>query len=279
MTIFKLTPGLTEQLWPSVIQSPISVAKHIITVNSTIGLKVKMIITLSKAGIGVEQFEIKRVFDNKSFMVGPVGKNISKISEAVKFDGGQLYANEQSRNKLGDAPIMRAVYEEEPTIAIRTINVGPTGKLEGTPESDLEKVPPDACFLYGCAYETTSIREFVPSEKLHRGVIDINIGASTVEVTQIEAWMVPGESFLAMSVDGMGEVACLEEFEITAILGTVMSVTPAPTIAYSGDGLLDGSLGDKVRVTNFEYGHAYEVEKIYTTFDTVGVDDIIKKLR
>lgn len=279
MTDFNLTPGLTERTWPSVIQTPISVNNHVITVDSTLGLKVKMTITLSKVGIESEQFEIKRVFGNKKLMVGPLKSNIKKISEAVKFDGGTLYAPEQSRNVLGDAPIIRAVYEEEPTIAIRTIGVGPSGTLEGTPEAELDKVPPDARFLYGCAYETTAIREYVPSEKTYRGNIDVSIANSEVTVGAIEPWMTVGVSFLAMKISAGDVIESLEEFEITGVFGNVLSVSPIPTIAYNGDGLLDGSLGDKVKVTNFLYGPAYEVINICTSFDAVTADDIIKKIR
>lgn len=118
---------MTERTWPSVLLTPISVDNHVITVNDTFELKVKMEIVLSKAGLDSEQFEIKRILSRTTLMVGPVGKPISKISEAAKFTGGTLSANEQSRNKLGDAPILRAVYSEEPTMAIRTLLVDSYG--------------------------------------------------------------------------------------------------------------------------------------------------------
>ena len=122
------TSGLTERTWPSVIQTPISISGHVITVDSTCNLKVKMHVTLSKPGIESEQFEIKRVFGPTTLMVGPIGKNIKKVSDSEKFSGGTLYVPEQSRNKLGDAPIIRAVYEEEPTIALRTFSVDKWGR-------------------------------------------------------------------------------------------------------------------------------------------------------
>ena len=124
-----MTSGLTERTWPSVLLSPILVSNHKITVSSTLGLKVKQVITLSKAGVTSQQFEIKRVFSSTMIMVGPIGKNIKETSEAVLFNGGSLAAHEQSRNKLGDAPIMRAVYEEEPTIALRTVSVDAFGNF------------------------------------------------------------------------------------------------------------------------------------------------------
>lgn len=91
--------------------------------------------------------------------------------------------------------------------------------------------------------------------------------------------MIAGETFLAMAVDGFGTVTGLEQFTITGISGNVLSVSPAPTANYTGIGLLDGSIGDTVKVTNFEYGNAYEVVKIYTTSSVVNETDIIKHLR
>lgn len=123
-----MSHGLTERTWPSIILSPISVNGHIVTVSSTCGLKVKMTVTLSKVGVTEESFEIKRIFDSTTLMVGPLRANIKKTSEAVKFNGGTLSADEQSRNVLGDAPIIRAVYDEEPTIAIRTVLVDKLGQ-------------------------------------------------------------------------------------------------------------------------------------------------------
>lgn len=119
--------GLTERTWPSILLVPISVSEHVITVSSTFGLKAKMKVILSLPGITEEEFEIKRVYDQTTLMVGPVGKSIKKTSDASKFDGGTLSVPEQSRNVLGDAPIVRAVYEEEPTLAIRTYSVDPWG--------------------------------------------------------------------------------------------------------------------------------------------------------
>lgn len=118
---------VTERTWPSVLLTPISVDNHVITVSDTFELKVKMEVVLSKAGLDSEQFEIKRILSRTTLMVGPIGKPISKISEAAKFNGGTLSANEQSRNKLGDAPILRAVYSEEPTMAVRTVMVDSYG--------------------------------------------------------------------------------------------------------------------------------------------------------
>ena len=118
---------LTERTWPSVLITPISITGNVITVPDTCNLKVKQKVILSKTGLDPGEFEIKRVMSRTTLMVGPVGKNIRKVSEAEQYNGGSLSVSEQSRNVLGDAPIIRAVYDEEPTLALRNIMVDKYG--------------------------------------------------------------------------------------------------------------------------------------------------------
>ena len=354
MTTARLTSGLTERTWPSVIQSPISVNGHIVTVGSTYGLKVKMTVTLSKFGLESQQFEIKRVFDSTTLMVGPIGKNIKKTSDAVQFDGGTLYASEQSRNKLGDSPIIRAVYEEEPAIAIRTIGVSQSGAATTTPQGMIDIFEPDATFIYGPALECVQIREYVPSDKRYNGQITLSIDGYVI-LDDYQPWMQVGCPFIFLRRLPTGEIDPNEEqYEITGknepltikdvtnrnmtfnntlnrisfvsptpdwmqpgrwfkvegglndglilvvtnafsnyieVNGPVVNDTgtfkldgrlsllelnPAPTANFDGTGLIDGSLGEQVKVTNLNYGPAYEVTQIYITSDEVQAIDIIR---
>lgn len=275
-----MTHGLTERTWPSLILSPISVNNHVVTVSSTRGLKTKQHVQLSKAGIDTQTFEIKRVVSSTEIMVGPTSTNIKKTTEAVLFDGGILSLSEQSRNKLGDAPIMRAVYEEEPTIALRTVDVDYLGNIIGSPDYDLESTDLDARFKYGTCFELETIREYAPSEKIYEGPVNIST-SGTITVSALEPWMVVGGFFFAMEVDTFGVITPIAEFEISNLdpLTGVIGVTPNPAANYVGLSIIDGSIGDKVKVTNFDYGHAFEITNIYTSYSTVTADDIIKKVR
>jgi hypothetical protein len=120
--------GLTERTWPSVIQTPISITGWKVTVATTAGIKVKQDATLSKPGQESLDFEVKRVLNRTELLLGNKGQGQPAVSGITQFDGGTLIINEQSRNKLGDSPILRAVYEEEPTIAIRTVMVDQFGE-------------------------------------------------------------------------------------------------------------------------------------------------------
>ena len=121
--------GLTERLWPTVIQTPISITGWKVTVTSTAGIKVHQSATLSKPGQESLEFEVKRVLNKTELLLGIKGQGQPATSGITQFNGGTFIVNEQSRNKLGDSPIARAVYEEEPTIAIRTILVDQFGTI------------------------------------------------------------------------------------------------------------------------------------------------------
>jgi hypothetical protein len=294
--------------------------------------------------------------DETTFIIGPTNTNIKKTSDASKFTGGSAAVYEQSRNKLGDAPILRAVYEEEPAIAIRTIGVSHAGSALTTPQGQLDVYEPDATFIYGSALEVVKIREYIPSTKRYSGNIIISTDGYIV-LDRYDPWMDVGCSFLYLKQLLSGALDPNEEYEITSknnpgtpkdtttrsmtfdqvlnrinftssppawmkpgrwikvigglntgvfltitnvtstyieVVGTIVNDTgtftldgrlfllelnPSPSANYAGFAILDGSIGDKVKVTNLTYGSAYEVTQIYITSDTVQSTDIIRDIR
>lgn len=108
-----------ERNWETISLSPISVSGSIITVSTTIGLKAKQKISLSKPLVLTKTFEIKRVMTSTTILVGDPSKPIGTTADATEFDGGDLLVFEQERNTIGGTPIIRAVYDEEPTCALR----------------------------------------------------------------------------------------------------------------------------------------------------------------
>jgi len=117
------TSGLTEKNWPNIILTPIAVdAQGIVTVSSTEGLKVKQLISFINAG-NSQLFEIKKVFSDTQFVVGDPKKPIGSIIVPVGFDGGTANVPEQQRNTIAEGYVIRSVYEEEPTLALRTVPV------------------------------------------------------------------------------------------------------------------------------------------------------------
>lgn len=112
-----------ERNWATISIGPISVSGAVITVPTTFGLKAKQKIVLSKPLIVSRQFEIKRVMDSTSILVGDPNKPIGTTADATEFDGGSLLVFEQERNTIGGTPILRAVYDEEPACALRVTPV------------------------------------------------------------------------------------------------------------------------------------------------------------
>lgn len=121
-------PDTYERMWPTVILTPIQVANHIITVLSTKGLHTKQVVALSKPGQQTEEFVIKRVLSDTQIQVGTSSTSMVAFSNPTQFDGGTLTMSEQNRNAMGSEITMRAVYMEEPAVALRTISVDRFGQ-------------------------------------------------------------------------------------------------------------------------------------------------------
>jgi hypothetical protein len=120
--------GLSERQWPSIILTPITIDSFgTITVSSTIGLKVKQLCTLS-LGPNSQQYQIKKVLNVTQLLVGDPTTSIGKIVVPSAYNGGTLSIPQQERNTIGDTPVLRAAYDEEPTVAFRNVLVDWAGQ-------------------------------------------------------------------------------------------------------------------------------------------------------
>jgi len=116
-------PSTLERKWPDVIIPTIAVANYVVTVASTKGLHTKQIVDLSLLGQESKQYEIKRVLSETELRLGPVGQPITVYANPTNFNGGTLAMSEQNRNAMGFEVTWRAVYEEEPAVALRSMLV------------------------------------------------------------------------------------------------------------------------------------------------------------
>jgi hypothetical protein len=106
---------------------------------STQGIKAKQRIRLKSNSQPDEQFEVKRVINSTTLLVGPIGRPIDVFSDVSNFlvsESATLFAPEQQRPAIPDKEFERAVYEEEPTVAKRVIAVDQFGNSY-TPENRL----------------------------------------------------------------------------------------------------------------------------------------------
>ena len=103
----------------------------IITVADASLFKVKQEVILSANTLpNLDQIEVKRVLNATQLAVGPKGSNIdsrSNISTYTTALSATIFANEQKRPSIPFEESTRAVYEEEPTVALRTLAVDKLG--------------------------------------------------------------------------------------------------------------------------------------------------------
>lgn len=104
----------------------------LVTLDSTQGFKVKMPVVLSSGGTDRVDLEVKRVFDETRLILGPRGTRLDCFSDLSSYPIGSILSVLGRRDlKRPDIPlneISRWVYEEEPTVALRVVNVDEYGR-------------------------------------------------------------------------------------------------------------------------------------------------------
>lgn len=101
-----------------------------ITVADSSLFKVKQQVTLTASTLQPLDLEVKRVTDSNTIYVGPIKGNIDTRENITIYTialGSIIFANEQKRPSIPQEEIIRATYEEEPTVAERVILVDKFG--------------------------------------------------------------------------------------------------------------------------------------------------------
>ena len=116
-----------------------------IAANACTLFKVKMRVILTATGLPPLELEVKEIDGNDNIQVGPFpnklgapGQNTgitarTNISAYTVALGATISADEQKRPAIDYSELMRAVYDEEPTVALRTVIVDECGdRINGT---------------------------------------------------------------------------------------------------------------------------------------------------
>lgn len=101
-----------------------------IEISSTYNFKVKQIIYIKSDSQPPKELEVKYIPNSTTLFVGPKGGSIDSrenISSYLVADNAFIAANLQNRSSVPEEQIPRNVYEEEPTVAIRTFPVDKFG--------------------------------------------------------------------------------------------------------------------------------------------------------
>lgn len=119
-------------------------ANGIVTVANTRLFKVKQEVVLTAISLPIlDTIEIKRVLNSTQMVVGPRTANINVVIDVSSYTTAlntAIFANEQKRPSIPFEESTRAVYEEEPTVALR---VFPVDEL-GNPYDSANRFPVEA---------------------------------------------------------------------------------------------------------------------------------------
>lgn len=99
----------------------------LVTVLDSSIVKVKQNLLLESAIVSSIAVEVKQVLSPTTFLVGPKGgamiDNYTDISSLLVANGAFFLAQTQNRPTIDYKDVLRAVYDEEPTVALRTVLV------------------------------------------------------------------------------------------------------------------------------------------------------------
>lgn len=150
---------MIEKLWSAVAPVQLTAAgnsRGLVTVTSTSGFRVKMNVTIAN-GANSQLLEIKRIVNSTQMFLGEKG-DIKLRSDLSSFPvGSAVWALEQPRPSIPLQEIERAIYEEEPIVARRSVLVDEFGSLmrtDPTPNGSalsvsVSQIPQDIEFTVG----------------------------------------------------------------------------------------------------------------------------------
>src|ERR1017187_6831664 len=120
-----------ERVWPqfSALFTANGATTGVITVNSTIGLYTKQVVTITGTALTALPLEIKEVLSPTTARVGAVGVGFSgtDVSAYTTSAAGAIFASQQEKKDGGSNSVIKDVYEAEPTVALRVFGVDSSG--------------------------------------------------------------------------------------------------------------------------------------------------------
>ena len=105
-------------------------ATGVVTIADTVPFKVQQAVIVTAIGQTNLELEIKKVISATQLILGPLQSSLNTFTDISAYTvvaSAQIFANEQRRPLVTGDDFERAVYEEEPTVAKRTILVDEKG--------------------------------------------------------------------------------------------------------------------------------------------------------
>lgn len=132
-----------ERIWERVTPIEFTVdggADGLVTIRSTEMFKVRQKIVISSNAKSDMVLQIKKVISYTQLLVGPVKNKVSPknnllsredISTYLVADSAAIRATEQNKSKITSEDIIQAIYDQEPTLALRSFLVDYLGRGYG----------------------------------------------------------------------------------------------------------------------------------------------------
>jgi hypothetical protein len=215
--------------------------------------------------------EVKRFNGLNSFYVGPLPpdgqiQKRTNISAYLVADGAAIQAEEQDRPGIKLDDIDRAVYAEEPIVAIRTIGVDPDGEYY-TVDNPLPVQLSDGSINIGTVnaeleVQLTHLDNYPDVGDIHDS---IRIGGTTyeAEVTsdnrlKVEATFDPGSGY-PVDVDGVYDVSTNPDPDNIGVIGHTRAAVP-------------GDADQNNRITSITNGYVHAMDVSLHNSDGSAID-------
>jgi len=123
---------MIERYWPAV--PPVAftasgTSKGLITITSTAGFFVKQHVQINHPTLPYLTLQVKRISSSTQMYLGPIETDLKTRSDLTQYDSTSIAsAKEQGRPAIPLQEIERAVYQEEPGVALRTLPVDQFGQ-------------------------------------------------------------------------------------------------------------------------------------------------------
>lgn len=129
-----------ERKWSAVPATPFTAngtSIGIITISDTAGFYTKSKVQVTSNSLQPAQFQVQQVLSPTQLVLGPVGSKVGRehhvdMSPYLMSDGAAISAPEQDKSNIPDKDHYVAVYESDPVVADRVIQVDKHGQKIGS---------------------------------------------------------------------------------------------------------------------------------------------------
>lgn len=202
-----------------------------ISISDTAPFSVKQIVTIQATGKPTLLLEVKRVESETQMLLGPKSTGIDQRTNLTGYTiaaGAFIFADEQARPAIAIQDIQRAVYAEEPAVAIRTLSVDEYG----TPISDTNPLPIDGTISVQMDGPTNPVILNIPTPTLTEYILTLPMATKRFHLKMrgtsgIKMGWTPGSTISNYLSISPGSVMSEDNLQLSAALFLYIRPTKA----------------------------------------------------